>query len=136
MRAAVKRLFAITAAAIAASLPAAEAHHGCHTDTCRERVARKQCSQKRVVPCIRRAALTHRVSFTLLLRRARCESTLNPYATNGPHAGLFQFRVAPPSTWATVPRRYSRHSAFSAKWSSLAAAWMQRVGRGGEWACQ
>jgi hypothetical protein len=34
-----------------------------------------------------------------------------------------------------VPRRYAQHSPYSAKWSSLAAAWMQRVGRGGEWAC-
>jgi hypothetical protein len=113
---------------------AAQAGSGCTSRSCQERVAKKQCSQTRVVPCIRRAALRHRVSFPMLLRKARCESTLNPYARNGVHAGLFQFRVAPPSTWATTP--YRRYSPFSAKWSSLAAAWMHRVGRGGEWACR
>ncbi len=85
-------------------------------------------------PCIRRAALHWRVDFHMLLRKARCESTLNPYAANGVHAGLFQFRVASPSTWATTP--YARRSPWRAKWSALAAGWMHHVGRGGEWACR
>lgn len=97
-----------------------------------ERVARKQCSQTRVIPCIRRAALHWRVSFPMLLRKARCESTLNPYAVGfAVHHGLFQFL---PSTWATTP--YGGRWIYSAKWNSLAAAWMHRVGRGGEWACR
>ena len=132
MRAAVKRLFAITAAALAAPLPAAEAHHGCHTKTCRERVARKQCSQKRVVPCIRRAALHRQQPFGDLLRVARCESRLNPYAVNGPHRGLYQFNW--PGTWGTTP--YARRDPFSAKWNALAAAWAWSVGRRGEWQCR
>lgn len=112
----------------------AEARKGCATRACEERVARKQCSQARPIPCIRRAALHWRVDFHMLLRKARCESTLNPYARNGVHAGLFQFRVATPSTWATTP--YARRSPWSAKWNSLAAAWMHRVHRGSEWACR
>ena len=100
-----------------------------------EKGAMQRCSQERPIPCIQRAALHHRVSFSMLKGRAWCESRWNPFAANAEHAGLFQFRVAYPSTWATVPRRYARHSPYSAKWSSLAAAWMQRVGRGGEWAC-
>ena len=128
-----KLMLATAGAIVAAHAPTAAAHGGCHSATCLERVARKQCSQTRVVACIRRASLTHNVSYPMLLRKARCESTLNPYARNGVHAGLFQFRVAAPSTWVTTP--YADRDPYSAKWSSLAAAWMHRVGRGNEWAC-
>jgi hypothetical protein len=100
-----------------------------------EKTAMQRCSQHRPLSCIQRAALHHRVSYPMLKWRAWCESRWNPWAANSAHAGLFQFRVARPSTWATVPRRYAQHSPYSAKWASLAAAWMQRVGRGGEWAC-
>ena len=117
-----------------AASPLASARPGCQTRSCEERVARKQCSQARPVPCIRRAALRYRVDFRMLLRKARCESKLDPLAVNGVHAGLFQFRVAPPSTWATTP--YARRSPWRAKWSALAAAWMHAVGRGGEWTCR
>lgn len=48
---------------------------------------------------------------------------------NGFYLGLFQFSW---STWGTTP--YARRgSPKSAKWSSLAAAWMERHGRSGEW---
>lgn len=114
-------------------VPRVFAAAGCQTQRCEERVARK-CSQTRVVPCIRRAAIHWRVDFQMLLRKARCESTLNPLAANGVHAGLFQFRVAAPSTWASTP--YARRSPWRAKWNALAAAWMHRVGRGGEWSCR
>lgn len=124
------------AAAVAAAIvmPASPAVAGCETKRCDERVARKQCSNSRPVACIRRAALRWRVSFRMLLRKARCESTLNPLASNGPHAGLFQFRIGPPSTWSTTP--YAQRSPWRAKWNALAAGWMHHVGRGGEWACQ
>lgn len=118
---------------MAAFTPAlAQAKPGCHSSSCVERVARKQCSQTRVVPCIRRAAIHWRVSFPMLLRKARCESSLNPYAVGfAVHHGLFQFL---PSTWRSTP--YGSRWIHSAKWNSLAAAWMHRVGRGGEWACR
>ena len=72
----------------------------------------------------------------MLLRKARCESGLRPGAVGfGIHKGLFQFRDTPgSSTWATTP--YARRDPFSAKWNSLAAAWMHKVGRGSEWACR
>lgn len=111
---------------------AATAANGCRSERCHERVAAKQCSQKRVVPCIRRAALRHDVSFAMLLRKARCESRLNPLASSGPHAGLFQFQIS--GTWGTTP--YARRSPWRAKWNALAAAWMHKVGRGGEWSCR
>ena len=121
----------LTLAAMAAPL---SKHHGCLTDGCRERVAERAamraCSQRRVVPCIRRGALHWHVDFGLMYRRAFCESTLNPYAVNGPNLGLFQIQEA---TMRTTP--YRARSPFSAKWASLAAAWAQHVGRGGEWTC-
>ena len=107
-------------------------HQGCQTRRCVQRVAAQRCSQTRVVSCIHRAALRWRVSRPMLDRKARCESGLNPYAVNPSSGtqGVFQFM---PGTWASTP--YGRHSVFSAKWNSLAAAWMHRVGRGGEWEC-
>lgn len=88
------------------------------------------CSNSNVVACIRAAAVRWNVSFSLMLNRAMCESTLNPYASNGTHFGLYQFL---PSTWDGTP--YRNHSYNSAKWSSLAAALMQHEGQGGQWAC-
>ena len=67
-----------------------------------------------------------------LWRKARCESQLNPGAHNGSEAsGLFQFL---PSTWRTTP--FSGFSIYSAYANALAAGWMHRVGRGGEWSCR
>lgn len=125
---------AAVAAVVVLPAAPAEAHDGCNTRSCSERVARKQCSRSRPVPCIRRAALHWHVDTKTLVRKARCESRLQWWASNGAHVGLFQFRVAYPSTWATTP--YAGESPYSVKWSSLAAAWMHRVGRGGEWACR
>lgn len=110
---------------------AAQARPGCHSRACSERVARKHCSQRHVVPCIQRAALHYRVSFSLLRARAWCESRLNPYARGGPNLGLFQFNW--PGTWGSTP--YAARSPFSAKWNSLAAGWMEAHQRGGEWSC-
>ncbi len=109
----------------------ADARQRCHSQRCEERVAAKQCSQRNVIPCIKRAALRWDVDFAMLLRKARCESTLKPYAVGGVNLGLFQFN---PGTWAGLP--YRRHSPFSAKWSSLAAGYMHARGRGNEWSCR
>jgi hypothetical protein len=93
-----------------------------------------QCAQSRPVPCIRRAALHWRVPTALLVRKARCESRLDPLARNGVNVGLFQFNY--PGTWGSTP--YARRSPWSAKWSSLAAGWMHSAGvdRGSEWSCR
>jgi soluble lytic murein transglycosylase-like protein len=105
----------------------------CNTDSCAERVAERRCDHGHVGACIHRAAVRWRVSEGLLRRRAWCESRMNPRAYNASSgsSGLFQFI---PSTWRTTP--YARQSIWSPKWSSLAAAWMVRVGRDGEWVCQ
>lgn len=116
-------------ATVAALLPAVDHHQPCRTMACRERVAMHDCSQRRPVACIRRAALHHRVAFRLQLAIARCESRLVPWEFNdggSGAAGLMQFK---PSTFATTP--YRLRPILSAKWNALAGAWMlRRVGTG------
>lgn len=117
--------------AVAATMATARADAKCGK-RCLERVARKQCKQHRPVPCLRRAGLRWQVSTAMLVRKARCESGLNPFARNpSGAAGLMQFL---PSTFATTP--YASRSIYSAKWNALAGGWMHAVGRGGEWVCR
>jgi soluble lytic murein transglycosylase-like protein len=106
---------------------------GCQTDRCEARVSRRDCLEGNVAACIHHAAVRWHVSEGLLRRRAWCESRNNPRAYNASSgsSGLFQFI---PSTWATTP--YARRSIWSAHYNALAAAWMVRVGRSGEWVCQ
>lgn len=130
-------LLAVVATLVVGGGPAA----ACDTAACRQRVAdkareavdyrlRHRCNHS-VTACIDRAAHLHRVNASMLRGRAWCESRLDPGASNGTHFGLFQFA---PSTYASTP--YARRgSIWSAKWNALAAAWMQRVGRGNEWVC-
>jgi hypothetical protein len=86
-----------------------------------------------VVEAIRLGARAYDVDFGKLYRRAACESVLSPTAKNpsSTASGLFQFLT---STWASTP--YARESIWSPYASALAAAWMERVGRGGEWVCR
>ena len=109
----------------------ADAKKGCQTRSCELRVADKQCSQTRVVSCIRLGAWRHRQPFGDMLRVARCESSLDPFNEYAGHYGLYQFLS---STWATTPYRF--HWIYSARYQSLATGWMWKVGRRGEWACR
>lgn len=122
-------LLAVVATLVAPGGPAT----ACATSACNERVARRDCFHGEVYACVERGALRWRVSPAMLMRKARCESRMNPRAVNASSgaAGLFQFM---PSTWASTP--YRRRSIFSAEYSALAAAWMHAAGRGGEWACR
>jgi len=97
---------------------------------CEIRQARIACEHGQTTACIRRAALHRRVSESWLRSVAWCESRLDPFATNGQYAGLFQFG---PVLWNAL--RYRRYSRFSAKWSSLAAAYAFSRGMSGQWAC-
>ena len=88
-----------------------------------------------VVEAIRLAATAYRVSFAKLYRRALCETggSLNPYSKNrySSASGVFQFLR---STWASTP--YANESIWSPYSNAMAAAWMESVGRGGEWVCR
>lgn len=105
------------------------------------------------VEAIRLASVAYHVPFSLLWRRATCESGPGPNvptppvgerhvqaharnpvaeARSGEHAvGLFAFL---PSTWRTTP--YASFPITSPYANALAAAWAQANGRGGEWACR
>lgn len=85
-----------------------------------------------VAEAINLAAAVYDVSSATLWRKARCESGLEVYARNPSGAsGLFQFL---PSTWRSTP--FGGFSIWSPYANALAAGWMHRVGRGGEWVCK
>lgn len=69
-----------------------------------------------------------------LWRKARCETggtfSAASYNTGSRASGLFQFL---PSTWRSTP--YRGFSVWSPYANALAAGWMHRHGRGGEWSC-
>jgi hypothetical protein len=90
-------------------------------------------SEKEILDFIAKAAKKYDQSNKVMVRVARCESSLNPCAYNksGPYYGLFQFLK---STWKTTP--YKDKSIYDPEAQALAAAWMWKQGRKKEWACQ
>jgi len=74
------------------------------------------------------AAAAYGVPKAKLRAVAMCESTLNPKATNGRYAGLFQFGT--PLWNATPYGRFSRTDPYAA---SLAAAWAFSKGMASHW---
>lgn len=127
----------IAALAVAAPAPA-QRPEPCRTIQCKARVAHRQCSNRRPRTCVLHVIYHQRMTGwkrSWMLRVPACESTWNPWATNGAHKGLYQFRTAPPSTWATTP--FGHRNPFSARAQAFAAAWMLKVGRApGEWSCK
>lgn len=97
------------------------------------RVRRLMLHRADVTEAIRLAASAYRVDYGHLYRTASCESGLSSSAKNprSTASGLFQFLT---STWESTP--YARESIWSPYANALAAAWMQSVGRGGEWVCR
>jgi hypothetical protein len=85
-----------------------------------------------VSDCIHGAALTYGADESWMINVSKCESGWNRYAVNtsSGSTGLFQFLV---STWGTTP--YGDEDIYSAKYQSLAGAWMYVQGRSGEWVC-
>jgi hypothetical protein len=86
-----------------------------------------------IVGIIKDAARAHGQNPEAMLRVARCESGLNPYAVDpsGSYYGLFQFV---PSTFAGTP--YGGGDIFDPAANAGAAAWMWEQGRKHEWSCQ
>ena len=84
------------------------------------------------------SALVFGVPYTTLLEVARCESALNPKASNGSHFGLFQFA---PQTFYRAVSQMKRDTGLQARtyWnpldSSYAAGFMFVVGSAESWSC-
>ena len=121
----VRRGPVVVAAVVAVALPASptDAKDCEDSKACLERVARKQCSKRRPVPCIRRAALHHGVPTRLQLAIARCESRLRWWAWNP--SGASSIMQIMPSTFASTP--YADKPIMSVKWNPLAGAWLLKT---------
>jgi hypothetical protein len=90
-------------------------------------------SENQIVDIIYEAADNYGQSREDMLRVARCESGLDPYAVGGGGAyhGLYQFV---PSTFAGTP--YGEYDIYDAWANANAAGWMWAEGRKGDWVCQ
>ncbi|MFN8590254.1 MAG: SH3 domain-containing protein [Thermomicrobiales bacterium] len=92
----------------------------------------KQYSEDQIIHIIYDAADRYGQSRTAMLRVARCESNLDPYAVNPSGSyGLFQF-IRP--TWKSTP--FGDQDIFDPKANANAAGWMWSQGRKSEWVCQ
>jgi hypothetical protein len=84
------------------------------------------------------SALVFGVPYKILLTIARCESSLNPNASNGTHFGLFQFL---PATFKRARRQLRLAVGLTAKsyWnpldSSYAAGFLFVTGQATSWVC-
>lgn len=89
-------------------------------------------AERQVVRYIYQAADRYGQSREDMLRVARCESNLDPYAVNPSGSyGLFQFIR---STWKSTP--YGDKNIFDPQANANAAGWMWAQGRKSEWVCQ
>ncbi len=90
-------------------------------------------TEDEIVKIIRAAAREFGQPEEDLVRVGRCESNLDPRATNeaGPYFGLFQFLR---STWSGTP--FAGQDIFDPSANARAAAWMWQQGRRNEWTCQ
>jgi len=89
-------------------------------------------SEEEIVRIIYQAADRYGQPRADMLRVARCESNLDPYAVNPSGSyGLFQFIR---TTWKSTP--YGDRNIFDPHANANAAAWMWSQGRRNEWVCQ
>lgn len=85
------------------------------------------------------SALTFGIPFDVLVAIARCESALNPRASNGSHFGLFQFA---PETFRRAANQLRSATGVVARsyWSPLdssyVAGFMFVTGRALRWSCE
>jgi hypothetical protein len=83
------------------------------------------------------AALTFNVPYRVLHNLARCESSLNPRASDGFHFGLYQFL---PSTFSRVADQMRRETGITVRsyWDSLDASYVAAfdvVSRAADFGC-
>ncbi len=88
----------------------------------------QRCKDNTVIPCIKYASTLYHQSYSHAYSVAYRESTLNRFASNGSHWGLYQFDGA---TWAGCPNVYS--DIDSARDNSLCAMWYWHRGETSRW---
>jgi uncharacterized protein YraI len=94
--------------------------------------AQAQYTERQIVRIIHEAADRYGQNRADMLRVARCESNLDPYAVNPSGSyGLFQFIR---STWESTP--YGDADIFDPRANANAAGWMWQQGRQSEWVCK
>lgn len=100
----------------------------------KERYFQHRCTQTQTLACIHRAALHWNVPYSSMRYIAHRESRYQAYAKNpqSTASGLFQFLT---STFYGSWNPYRRHSIFSAKYNSLAAAYAIHLGYWSWWRC-
>ena len=93
---------------------------------------RAHYSERQIIRIISNAADRYGQNREDMLRVARCESGLDPYAVNPSGSyGLFQFIR---STWKSTP--YGNEDIFDPVANANAAGWMWKEGRKSEWVCK
>lgn len=124
-------------------------HHSCIFDQQMLRTESGICRPtavhypRRVKGVVRRAiydgALTFGIPYTVLLKIAKCESSLNPRASYAGHFGLFQFL---PQTFTQGSQLLGRDTGIVARnyWNardaSYVAGYLFATGRSPAWACE
>lgn len=89
-------------------------------------------SEREIIKIIESAADRYGQDRDAMLRVARCESGLDPYAVHPSGSyGLFQFIR---STWESTP--YGNKDVFDPRANAMAASWMWSQGRQSEWVCK
>lgn len=109
-------------------------------NTCRPRArSYPRVVRSPVVKAIYSSALIFGVPYRSLLKVGRCESSLNPHASNGSHFGLFQFA---PDTFrrALVQMRAQTgviaHSYWQPLDASYVAGYLFAAGESRSWTCE
>ena len=95
-------------------------------------VARRRWRERRIIRIIHRAADRYNQNGDAMVKVARCESNLDPYAVSPDrrYHGLFQFLR---STFRDTP--YGNEDIYDPKANALAAAWKWERGERNEWVC-
>lgn len=115
----------LLAAASVVTAPA-DAHRGCHSKRCHERVMAKRWERLRHE--------LHPATRAMLARLRHCESTGNYRATNGTHWGAYQYSWGRGSAGARAGFRVRPDRASAAEQDVRTARFYPR--HRGEWVCR
>lgn len=92
----------------------------------------RRCKHNTVIPCIKYAARKYHQSYPQAYGVAFRESTLNRFAVNGSHVGLYQFDSQ--TFYDSRNPHKDEGGRTSARASSLSAMWFWHIGETSRWA--